>query len=140
MITTIRILSTSPHRDERWARSSFCFQIHLITLPLIIAVLLMMVHLTKAAGAVLGFGLAVVSAVPAAAPVPTAAPNVEDAVAKRATTCTFTNASAASKSKKSCSTIVLSNIAVPSGTTLDMTGLNSGTHVIGDVDTNVELC
>jgi hypothetical protein len=35
----------------------------------------------------------------------------------------------ASKSKKSCATIVLDNIAVPSGTTLDLTELNSGTHV-----------
>jgi len=44
--------------------------------------------------------------------------------------CTFTNAASASKSKTSCSTIVLSNIAVPSGTTLDMTGLTKGTTVI----------
>jgi len=36
----------------------------------------------------------------------------------------------ASKSKKSCATITLDSITVPSGTTLDMTGLNSGTHVI----------
>ncbi|PQE27800.1 polygalacturonase 5 protein [Rutstroemia sp. NJR-2017a BVV2] len=62
-------------------------------------------------------------------PAPTAAPNLEE----RATTCTFSGsggASSASKSKTSCSTIVLSALAVPSGTTLDLTGLNEGTTVI----------
>lgn len=51
---------------------------------------------------------------------------------KRATTCTFSGsngASSASKSKTSCSTIVLSNVAVPSGKTLDLTKLNDNTHV-----------
>ncbi|PMD23778.1 glycoside hydrolase family 28 protein [Hyaloscypha hepaticicola] len=69
-----------------------------------------------------------VACAPAAAPEPTAAPDL----AKRAT-CTFSGssgASAASKSKTSCATIVLNNVAVPSGTTLDLTGLTSGTHVI----------
>ncbi|OCK84102.1 glycoside hydrolase family 28 protein [Lepidopterella palustris CBS 459.81] len=74
----------------------------------------------------LGTGVTLVSALPAANPGPTPAAKLED----RATSCTFTNAASASKSKTSCSTIVLSNIAVPSGTTLDMTGLNSGTTVI----------
>jgi hypothetical protein len=54
---------------------------------------------------------------------------VPTAVDRRATSCTFTDAVAASASKKSCSTIVLSGITVPAGTTLDMTGLNSGTQV-----------
>ncbi|ESZ97988.1 Polygalacturonase 5 [Sclerotinia borealis F-4128] len=65
----------------------------------------------------------------APAPVPTSAPDL----AKRATTCTFSDsggASSASKSKTSCSTIILSALAVPSGTTLDLTGLNEGTTVI----------
>jgi len=62
----------------------------------------------------------------APAPAPTAAPSLEN----RATSCTFTNAASVSKSKKSCATIVLDNIPVPSGTTLDLTGLSSGTHVI----------
>ncbi|KXJ85702.1 the polygalacturonase [Microdochium bolleyi] len=44
--------------------------------------------------------------------------------------CTFTTAAAAKSGKKSCSTITLSNIAVPAGETLDLTGLNDGTHVI----------
>lgn len=70
--------------------------------------------------------LPLVYSAPAAAPAPTAAPNLKD----RATTCTFTNAASASKSKTSCATIVLDNVAVPSGTTLDLTGLTSGTHVI----------
>jgi len=83
-----------------------------------------MVHFYSTLGLLLSAGAAIVSAAPAAAPEPTAAPDL----AKRAT-CTFTNAASASKSKKSCATIVLDNIAVPSGTTLDLTGLNSGTHV-----------
>lgn len=43
--------------------------------------------------------------------------------------CTFTDAATAIKNKASCSTITLSNIAVPAGTTLDLTGLKTGTHV-----------
>ncbi|KAF7856819.1 hypothetical protein EAF04_009582 [Stromatinia cepivora] len=71
---------------------------------------------------------ALASALPAA-PAPTAAPDLD----KRATTCTFSGsggAAAAIKSKTSCATIVLSALAVPSGTTLDLTGLNQGTKVI----------
>ncbi|KAJ5618035.1 hypothetical protein N7537_003149 [Penicillium hordei] len=47
--------------------------------------------------------------------------------------CTFsgtTGAAAAIKSKTSCSTITLSNVVVPAGTTLDLTGLKTGTTVI----------
>ncbi|PYI02723.1 polygalacturonase precursor [Aspergillus sclerotiicarbonarius CBS 121057] len=44
--------------------------------------------------------------------------------------CTFTSAAAAKAGKTGCSTIVLDNIEVPAGTTLDLTGLTSGTHVI----------
>ncbi|KAJ5730451.1 uncharacterized protein N7483_004959 [Penicillium malachiteum] len=71
---------------------------------------------------------------PPAAPAITAAPNLE----KRATTCTFSGskgASSASKSQKSCSTIVLSDVAVPSGTTLDLSDLEDGTHVIFEGET-----
>jgi galacturan 1,4-alpha-galacturonidase len=65
-----------------------------------------------------------------ATPTPTTAPDLKNAaVLDRRTTCIFTAASAASASKTSCATIVLDNIAVPSGVTLDLTGLNSGTHV-----------
>ncbi|TVY19508.1 Polygalacturonase 2 [Lachnellula arida] len=79
----------------------------------------------------LGLGLSTASILVAAVPMPTAAPDIKNAVAleKRAS-CTFTDAVAASKSKTSCATIVLDNIAVPSGTTLDMTGLSDGTSVI----------
>jgi polygalacturonase len=83
-----------------------------------------MVHFYSTLGLLLSTGAAIISAAPTAAPEPTAAPDL----AKRAT-CTFTNAASASKSKKSCATIVLDNIAVPSSTTLDLTGLTSGTHV-----------
>ncbi|KAJ8070513.1 hypothetical protein OCU04_000887 [Sclerotinia nivalis] len=81
------------------------------------------------ASLILGGLSALASALPAAAPAPTAAPNLD----KRATTCTFSGsagAASASKSKTSCATIVLSSLAVPSGTTLDLTGLNQGTKVI----------
>lgn len=87
-----------------------------------------MVHLSTLLGAVAFIG--VVAASPVAAPAPTAAPNLQ----KRAT-CTFTNAASASKSKASCATIVLDSIAVPSGTTLDLTDLTEGTHVIFEGET-----
>ena len=66
----------------------------------------------------------------AANPVPTAGPGLNEAAAlhKRAS-CSFTAASAASASKKDYARIVLDNISVPSGTTLDLTDLSSGTHV-----------
>lgn len=57
--------------------------------------------------------------------------NEASAVDKRAT-CTFSGASGAASvasGKKSCSSIVLSSLVVPAGTTLDLTGLNAGTHV-----------
>lgn len=44
--------------------------------------------------------------------------------------CTFTDAATAIKNKASCSTLTLDNIAVPAGTTLDLTKLKDGTHVI----------
>ncbi|KDN67475.1 putative glycosyl hydrolase family 28 [Colletotrichum sublineola] len=43
--------------------------------------------------------------------------------------CTFTDAASAMKGKASCTEIILKDIAVPVGTTLDMTGLQPGTHV-----------
>jgi polygalacturonase len=82
-----------------------------------------MVHFSTALGLLVTASAVLVSAAPAAAAEPTAAPGL----AKRAT-CTFTDAAAVSKSKTSCATIVLNNIAVPSGTTLDLTKLNSGTQ------------
>ena len=68
---------------------------------------------------------------PIAAPAITPAPEPE--LVKRATSCTFagsTGAASASKSQKSCATIVLSSVAVPSGTTLDLSDLADGTSVI----------
>ncbi|KAJ4993730.1 endopolygalacturonase 1 [Stagonosporopsis vannaccii] len=43
--------------------------------------------------------------------------------------CTFTDAAAAAKGKSSCTNIVLNNINVPAGTTLDLTKLKDGTTV-----------
>ncbi|KAI7597664.1 Endopolygalacturonase [Hortaea werneckii] len=43
--------------------------------------------------------------------------------------CTFTEADAAASGKADCKNIVLKDIAVPAGTTLDMTDLNDGTTV-----------
>ena len=68
---------------------------------------------------------------PVAAPAPTPAPEPE--LVKRATSCTFSGsagAASASKSQASCATIVLSSVAVPSGTTLDLSKLADGTSVI----------
>ncbi|KAK5695281.1 Polygalacturonase 1 [Elasticomyces elasticus] len=83
---------------------------------------------------ILSVALALCSTGVVAVPAPqvTAAPLAAD-LAKRATSCTFSGsagAAAASKSKASCATIVLSSVAVPSGTTLDLTGLKAGTHVV----------
>lgn len=65
--------------------------------------------------------------------VPAPAPTTPPKLSERASSCTFSGsqgAASASKSKTSCSTIVLSDVAVPSGTTLDLTDLNDGTSVI----------
>ncbi|TGO29652.1 hypothetical protein BPAE_0012g00060 [Botrytis paeoniae] len=92
-----------------------------------------MVQILSMASSLLALS-AIVAAAPA--PAPTAAPNPADALAaieNRGTACTFSGAAgaaAASKSKASCATIVLSALSVPSGTTLDLTGLKSGTQVI----------
>ncbi|KAL1646490.1 hypothetical protein SLS61_007852 [Didymella pomorum] len=66
-----------------------------------------------------------------AAPAITPAP--EAAVVKRATSCTFSGsagAASASKSQTACATIVLNNVAVPSGTTFDLSKLADDTTVI----------
>jgi polygalacturonase len=66
---------------------------------------------------------------PAAEPAITPAPKLLD---KRATSCTFSGssgASSASASQKSCSTIILSSVAVPSGKTLDLSDLPDDTTV-----------
>lgn len=58
---------------------------------------------------------------------------VARAIEERAATCKFTGTkgySSASKSKTSCSTIILDGLTVPAGETLDMTGLSDGTTVI----------
>lgn len=49
-------------------------------------------------------------------------------IAARAS-CTFTDAATAIKQKGTCSTINLSNIVVPAGQTLDLTGLKDQTQV-----------
>ncbi|CZR54943.1 related endopolygalacturonase C [Phialocephala subalpina] len=70
---------------------------------------------------------------PVTAPEPTPPPSLKDAVVRRDTTCTFSGSSGyslASKSKTSCSTIVLSSLTVPSGVTLNLEKLNDGTNVI----------
>jgi len=46
------------------------------------------------------------------------------------TSCTFNSAAKASASASSCSTVVLDNIAVPAGETLDLEDLQDGTKVI----------
>lgn len=90
-----------------------------------------------------------VLAVPAAeaGPAPTPAPSphevaraIEDrAIEARAATCTFTGSlgySSASKSKASCSTIILDALTVPAGKTLDMTDLPDDTTIIFEGETS----
>ncbi|KAJ5657882.1 uncharacterized protein N7484_001531 [Penicillium longicatenatum] len=75
-----------------------------------------------------------VVASPVAEPAITEAPSL----AKRATSCTFSGSNGASKasvSQKSCSTIILSAVAVPSGTTLDLSDLEDDTTVIFEGET-----
>ena len=43
--------------------------------------------------------------------------------------CTFTDAAAAIKGKASCTAIIIKDMTVPAGTTLDLTKLNDGTTV-----------
>ncbi|EPE02184.1 glycoside hydrolase family 28 protein [Ophiostoma piceae UAMH 11346] len=73
---------------------------------------------------------------PVAAPAITSAPS--PVLVKRATSCTFSGssgASLASKSQTACATIVLNNVAVPSGTTLDLSKLADDTTVIFEGET-----
>ncbi|PYI01836.1 putative endopolygalacturonase A [Aspergillus sclerotiicarbonarius CBS 121057] len=65
-------------------------------------------------------GAALVSAAPA--------PSRASEFAKRSS-CTFTDAATASESKKSCSSIVLKDITVPAGETLNLKDLEDGTTV-----------
>jgi polygalacturonase len=72
------------------------------------------------------------------APMVTPAPRADAGAVKRAGSCTFSGsagAAAASKSQASCATIVLSNVAVPSGTTLDLSNLKDDTTVIFEGET-----
>ena len=76
------------------------------------------------------------NASPVAVPAITPAPS--PAQVKRATSCTFSGASGASlasKSQAACATIVLNNVAVPSGTTLDLSSLADDTTVIFEGET-----
>ncbi|KAJ5621323.1 family 28 glycoside hydrolase [Penicillium herquei] len=71
---------------------------------------------------------------------PVAEPAITEApkLAKRATSCTFSGSSgaaSASASQKSCSTIILSDIAVPSGTTLELTDMEDDTTIIFEGET-----
>lgn len=71
--------------------------------------------MVKASTLLLGAGAALAAAAPTE-------------LAERAS-CTFTDAASAIKGKSSCTSIVLNNIAVPAGTTLDLTSLKDGTTV-----------
>ncbi|KAJ6014929.1 family 28 glycoside hydrolase [Penicillium herquei] len=86
--------------------------------------------------------LAALAACVVASPVaePVAGPAITEApkLAKRATSCTFSGSSgaaSASASQKSCSTIILSAIAVPSGTTLELTDMEEDTTIIFEGET-----
>lgn len=93
----------------------------------------MHMQLSVAAAALAGASAVLASP---AQPLTTPAPSpreVERAIEERAATCKFTGTagySSASKSKASCSTIILDGLTVPAGKTLDMTDLEDGTVVI----------
>lgn len=85
-----------------------------------------------------------VTATPAPAPTPAPSPHEvsealeERAIEARSATCKFTGSlgySSASKSKSSCSTIILDTLTVPAGVTLDMTDLPDDTVVIFEGET-----
>ncbi|KAF7953321.1 hypothetical protein EAE96_006532 [Botrytis aclada] len=59
-----------------------------------------------------------------------AAPGSAPAALDARADCTFTTAATAIASKTTCTTIILNGIVVPAGTTLDLTGLKTGTKVI----------
>lgn len=90
-----------------------------------------MAHFAQTLGLVLGVASLLVSA----NPLPTPAPDLKNAALQKRASCTFTAAADASASKKSCATIVLDGITVPSGVTLDLTDLGSGTHVTFEGET-----
>lgn len=72
------------------------------------------------------------SALAAPAPAPTPGPKLALAKGKRATSCKFSGSdgySLASVSQKSRATVVLSALSVPSGVTLDLSGLEDDTAV-----------
>lgn len=88
--------------------------------------------LFRASHLLLAAFVASAAASPVAEPAPAITAPPDAALVKRATSCTFSGssgASLASKSQKSCSTIVLSSVAVPSGVTLDLSDLPDNTHV-----------
>lgn len=92
-------------------------------------------HLQQLSLAAALVGASAVAAIPQP-PATTPAPSpkeVERAIEERAATCKFTGSagySSASKSKASCSTIILDGLTVPAGVTLDMTDLTDGTVVM----------
>lgn len=69
--------------------------------------------------------LAALGSIAAAAPAPTHASDL----VKKSSTCTFTDAAKASKSASSCSNIVLKDIEVPAGETLDLSKAADGATV-----------
>ncbi|KAJ5215844.1 uncharacterized protein N7498_002251 [Penicillium cinerascens] len=75
----------------------------------------------------LALGAAIVSAFPTA--------SRASSQVKRSTSCTFSSAAKASESQKSCTTIMLDNIEVPAGETLDLSDLEDGTKVIFNGET-----
>ncbi|KAI0153071.1 polygalacturonase [Xylariaceae sp. FL1272] len=88
-----------------------------------------MVHILPAV--MLSFA-ALAAGSPVAAPLPIITPAPDPALVKRATSCTFSGsngASLASVSQKSCSTLILSALAVPAGETLDLSNLPDDTTV-----------
>lgn len=77
-----------------------------------------------------GVSSSVVAPVATSAVAATSTGSSEVSAVSAASGCTFTDAASAISGKKSCTTIVLQDITVPAGTTLDMTDLEDGTTVV----------
>lgn len=108
--------------DHQQSFSFFLLYIHSLHFVLLIGAFLFFVfkmHSFHLLGlAALG---SIVSAVPA--------PSKPSDFTKRASSCTFTDASKASESASSCSSIVLKDIEVPAGETLDLSKAKDGSKI-----------
>ncbi|KAL1305486.1 hypothetical protein AAFC00_002361 [Neodothiora populina] len=89
-----------------------------------------MPSISSVALALLASGVSTLALPAAPAVTPKPRLNLRASTSSSGGACTFSDAAAVSASQASCATIVLDNVAVPSGATLDLTNLNDDTTVI----------